>query len=127
MKNSVLESPFLSDPQWVLDNKKRLQAVFDNALDAILMADDQMRFVDANPAACVLTGYSLEELLNLKVPDITPLANHGLLATIWQQLLSAGKLEGEYQLPGNDGTTTTAKFRAVANIVSRTGERQLLI
>src|SRR5262249_7516803 len=43
--------------------QRRLQALFDTSLDAILMADDQARYVDANPAACALLGYDREELL----------------------------------------------------------------
>jgi PAS domain-containing protein len=37
---------------------QRLAAVFDHALNAILLADDQRRYVDANPAACALLGRS---------------------------------------------------------------------
>ena len=44
-------------------SRRRLQALFDTTLDAILLADDQARYVDANPAACTLLGYDREELL----------------------------------------------------------------
>src|SRR5690349_16426234 len=36
-------------------------AVFASALDPMLIADDEGRYVDANPAACALLGKSLEQ------------------------------------------------------------------
>jgi PAS domain S-box-containing protein len=128
MKNNVLESLLLSEPESALESQMRLQAVFNHALGAILIVDELMRFVDANPAACALTGYTYEELLKLRVPDVTPLSNQGLLNELWHDLISAGRLDSEYQLLCKDGTTTTVEFCAVANIVSpQIGERQLPI
>jgi len=43
------------------------------AADAILLKDIETdRFVDANPTATALTGYSFEELLNIRPDDIYP-------------------------------------------------------
>ena len=36
------------------ENERLLRAVFDGALDAMLLADDEGTYVDANPAACEL-------------------------------------------------------------------------
>jgi PAS domain S-box-containing protein len=46
----------------VEESRLRLQAFFENSLDATLLADDEGRYVDANPAAAVLLGYSRDEL-----------------------------------------------------------------
>jgi PAS domain S-box-containing protein len=54
------------------DRAPVLIALFDTALDAILLADDRGRYVDANPAACTLLGYDREELLQRGVLDVTP-------------------------------------------------------
>ena len=40
---------------------------------AILVADDEMRYVAANATACELLGYSREELLRLRVTDVAQL------------------------------------------------------
>ena len=117
METKLFENVLLSNAQQAVESQQRLQALFDNALDAILMADEQMRFVDANPAACVLTGYSREELLQLRVQDVTPLPNQGLLDSLWQDLISAGKLDSEFQLLRKDATTIIVEFRAVANFI----------
>src|SRR5689334_8471937 len=116
METRLFENALESNAQDTGERQRRLQALFDNALDAILMADEQMRFVDANLAAYGLTGYCREELLKLGIQDITPLRNQPLLQEIWQNLISAGKLESEYELQRKDGTIATVEFRA-ANTV----------
>ena len=45
------------------ESRRRMQALFDNTLDAIWLLDDEGRFVDANPAVCALLGYTREEFL----------------------------------------------------------------
>ena len=52
-------------------SQRRLRALFDHALDGILLADNG-GYVDANPAACMLTGYDRAELLQQSVWDLTP-------------------------------------------------------
>jgi len=117
METELFEKARLSTPQETMENQRRLQAVFDNALDTILMVDDNMCFVDVNPAACSLTGYERDELLELGIPHITPVHNQSLLRELWQNLSSIGKLDGEYELQRKDGMIITVEFRAVANIV----------
>ncbi len=93
-----------------------LQALFDNALDAILLVDDEARYVDANPAACALLGYSREELLRMTVWDITPPPNYELCHELWNAFIAAGSQSGEYTLRRKDGTSIDAGYRAVSTI-----------
>ena len=67
--------------------------VFDEMLDAVLVADDQRRYVDANAAACTLLGRSREEILSLRIEDIMPTG--GDIEQLWRQFLSAGTQSGE--------------------------------
>jgi PAS domain S-box-containing protein len=47
--------------------------VFEHSNDAVMVVDfDDERFVDVNPAACELLGYTREELLDLDPEDIHP-------------------------------------------------------
>ena len=50
------------------DSKYR--ALFEGAADAILVADEQGRYVDANPAAVALLGYDRDQLLSMAVGDV---------------------------------------------------------
>jgi PAS domain S-box-containing protein len=101
----------------VEDSRHRLQALFDNTLDALLLADDEGRFIDANPAACVLLGYERSELLRMSVSDIRPARHRDEGTVAWQQFLAIGNLTGEYACLRKDGTTREVEFRSVANVV----------
>src|SRR5712692_6950337 len=48
----------------------RYHGLFSNAADAILVADGDGQYLDANPAASELLGYSREELLGMRVADV---------------------------------------------------------
>jgi PAS domain S-box-containing protein len=101
-----------------IDRASYLNALFENSLDAILMANDEQRFVEANPAACSLLGYTRKELIRFRVGDLTPPSNLQFLPELWRQFMSVGMLSGEYSLVCKNGSLVTTEFRAVANIVS---------
>jgi PAS domain S-box-containing protein len=92
----------------------RLRALFETMQDAVLFSDDQARFVDANPAACTLLGYSREELLQLDAWSVTPPAARGAVTAAWQAFLRAGRAAGEYTVLRKDGSTRDVECRGVA-------------
>ena len=47
-----------------------LGEAIDRAPDAVLVADESMRYLAVNQAACRLLGYTREELLTLRVSDV---------------------------------------------------------
>lgn len=51
-------------------SESRYRLLFENALDAILVADADGRFVEANPAACALLGWSRAGILERSIRDI---------------------------------------------------------
>lgn len=54
-------------------SEQRFRAVFDNALDGILLAETSShRFLDANARMCQMLGYTHDELTGLTVVDIHP-------------------------------------------------------
>jgi PAS domain S-box-containing protein len=92
------------------------QSVFEHALDAILVADDSARYVDANPAACQLLGYTRDELLKLSVSDLTTLNSREEFDKLWNVFLQTGKAEADLALRCKDGSVRWVDYRAVANI-----------
>src|SRR5439155_6499662 len=64
-------------------DERRFRAVFETALDAMLLVDDAGRFVDVNPAACVLLGYSRAELLMMRGWDVAPPARRAAVRRNW--------------------------------------------
>jgi PAS domain S-box-containing protein len=100
------------------ESEQRLQALFDNALDAILLADNTGQFIAANPAACQLLGATQAQVLQLTVWDITPSDQRLQAQALWQTFVTAdGKKGGEYVLYRQDGTSVVAEYRAVAHIL----------
>ncbi len=53
-----------------LERDRHLREVLDTAQDGFWMLDGRGRFVDANPAACAMTGYSRDELLTMNIADL---------------------------------------------------------
>ena len=93
----------------------RFRAIFEAALDGMLVTDDQRRYIDANPAACRLLGRRRDELLRLRIEDVS--APSGDLETAWTTFLRAGTMTGEYQLLRPGGSTIEVEFQATANVV----------
>jgi PAS domain S-box-containing protein len=54
------------------ESQGRLRLIFDHVSDALFIADDRGSIIDANPAACALSGQSLEELRLLKMGEVLP-------------------------------------------------------
>lgn len=88
---------------------EELRAAFDGALSAILIVDDEGRYVDANPAASVLLGISREEILRRRVADFCP-PGYDFVAA------SARGSRGEFELHLPAGGTRIVEFAATANV-----------
>jgi PAS domain S-box-containing protein len=113
--------------QAVRDSERKFRALFDGALDAILIADDTGRYVDANPAACALVGLSREQLLGMCVadlvgpgPDVAAGADGGRVTTAvaWQEFLRRGEAKGWVRLRhAAGGADREVEFSARANFM----------
>jgi PAS domain S-box-containing protein len=100
----------------LLDSEKRLKALFDHSSDGILLADNEARYLDANAAACLLLGYTREEILQRLQWDMTPEADARAARNQWSQFLATGRQSGEYQIQRSDGSIVEIEYSAVANI-----------
>jgi len=54
------------------ESQDRLRLIFDHVSDALYIADDAGRIIDANPAACMLSGESLEQIQTRNMTDVLP-------------------------------------------------------
>lgn len=95
----------------------RLQALFDHALDAIVLADDQGRYTEVNPAFCALTGHSRDELLGMGAADLAARDQQpDDVATQFDAFVQAGTEAGTFALQHKDGHVVDTEYRAVSNI-----------
>ena len=84
---------------------------------AILIANDRARYVEVNPAATTLTGYTRSELLRMSVWNLTPEANRTQGMIAWERFLRDRKQSGSYQLRRRDGTPVRTTYVAVAHVL----------
>jgi len=91
------------------------QALFNQALDAMAIADDQGQYVEVNPAACRLFGVSREELLGCRISDFADLEFD--FQEAWRMFLEQGQVKGEFRIRRRDGTIREAEYTATANVI----------
>jgi PAS domain S-box-containing protein len=89
----------------------RYRALFEASADPILVADAEGRFLDANPAALALLGYARDEILALRVADVSALAPSAL-DDEYARLLREGEWWGEADLLRKDGSLVSVEIRA---------------
>ena len=91
----------------------RYRGLFEGVADAILVADVEGRYLDANPAAVVLLGYTREELLGLRVPDVVA-HRPGWTEAEYVRFRDEGHWRGELELRRKDGSLVPVEVLATA-------------
>ena len=95
--------------------ERQLRAVFEGTLDALVIADDEGRYVAANPAAADLFGVERSELVGRRLEEFSAASeDHD---ANWQAFLDAGEARGEFDIVRADGETRTIAFAATANFL----------
>lgn len=94
-----------------------LRAIFEASTDATLVFDDDLRFVDANPAACRLYGMPYEEILGRRLGDSMPPEIAVDLRERWSRLEPGGKLTGTMPVRDADGATRIVELHCRARII----------
>ena len=83
---------------------------------AALVADNSQRYVAANVAAQVLTGYSETEIVGLTVMDLTPMPNTVDGRGLWETFIGQGGQRGEYELLPKAGPRKHVRYWAFASV-----------
>jgi PAS domain S-box-containing protein len=93
-------------------SERRFRAVFDGALDGMLLWNDEGRYLDGNPAALAIFGLTRAELVHRRVGDLGGDAarfDHS-------RLLHEGTGGGEWEVRGPDGQLRVYEYRSTAHI-----------
>ena len=94
----------------------RFAALFEAAQDAVLIADDDRRYVDANPAAGELFGLPSEQLLGRRIEEFVQEAQGHDVSQAWQQFQATGVQRGECQIRRADGTLCDVEYSAKTSL-----------
>lgn len=106
--------------QILAKNEEKYRTILDQATDAIFVCDFQGRFLDVNRQACLSLGFSREELLALRVPDLD--GTCGTLADcqkLWSQLTPSHTLTIESNHRRKDGSFFPVEIHIGLLVVDR--------
>lgn len=85
-------------------NDDRLRVLVEQAVDAILVADANWRYVEVNPSASELLGYTRDELLGMRIVDVVRPEDRERVAELEAELRRGATHRGEWWLVRKDGT-----------------------
>ncbi|MGQ0714298.1 MAG: response regulator [Gemmatimonadaceae bacterium] len=113
------------------DSEERLRRIFEHVSDALLITDDARNIIDANAAACELTGLGIERLRSSRLNEVLPDASADAACDGLPSTLSVR--QGERRLRGRDGAVRIVDVRETAftpgllvhSIRDLTSQRQL--
>ncbi|MCL1473068.1 PAS domain S-box protein [Argonema antarcticum] len=92
-----------------------LSAVFESAMDAIAIADDNGQFVAVNPAASEIFGLPSEEIIGKSIGEFS--ASRIDFRETWQSFQEKGRERGELRIRRRDDTIRDIEYSAIANFV----------
>ncbi|MWV64429.1 PAS domain-containing protein [Halorubrum sp. JWXQ-INN 858] len=98
------------------ERHRLFQAVFGGAMDAMLIADDDGRYVDVNAAAVELAGVgSVDDLVGRSIEEFAPPEYD--VAAAWARFRTSDRDRGLFPLVRADGGRRVVEFAATPNVV----------
>jgi len=109
-------------PGWLAANGlKELELLFRAVLyhpsQAILIADNDRNYLDANAGAGRLLGLSRDQIIGRKCEDFAEAAFRTRVEQLWREFLAQGEQEGSFPLLGQDENVRDVAYTAKGNIL----------
>jgi PAS domain S-box-containing protein len=98
--------------------------IFERSSNAIVLLDDERRYVEVNPSAVALLGRTRDELLGTSSLENIRRSERKLAASQWQAFLKSGEDSGTRALVRPDGSEVEIDYAARLAVI---GERRLAI
>jgi PAS domain S-box-containing protein len=93
-----------------------LEPLVHSALVSVMATDDRARYIDANAAACAITGYSRDELVTMTVANLFT-EHQDRFDRSWQRFLNRGHFVGACRLRQRSGHLISVECIASANVM----------
>jgi PAS domain S-box-containing protein len=114
----ILSTVLSTNMRRVRQGEERYHSLFDNSMDAIILADSDSRVVDFNPRAAVLFGYSSQELFGKPLFEIVDPEYQDRWRRRYNQLKTKDVARGECRLRLQDGAVLETEFSVVRAAIS---------
>ena len=101
----------------VRQSEEKFRAIWDSALDAMLIVNDEMQYVDANPAACKLFGVTRAQLLTQTMADYVRSGRKDSARLSLSKLVEQGERKGHFQMRHKDHTLREIEYNARAHFL----------
>jgi PAS domain S-box-containing protein len=98
------------------ESAARFRALFDSTLDAMVVADDEGRIVEANGAAAELFAVPAGRLVGTGIWEWS--GNRSAFDAAWARFLAEGQMRGDWELRAADGSTRHVEFSATARFLA---------
>jgi len=111
--------PTLDDPPVLsgeTDSALLFAAIYKSVQDAIFILDDDARILHVNPAACELLGYTVKELVKLRMHDVTPESLRHYVPAAWAIFRKIGRFRKPWQLQTRNGTVYDVDLCCTAQV-----------
>jgi PAS domain S-box-containing protein len=99
------------------DTNKSLMTLLGSSSSAMLLVDDQRCYVDCNQAACDLLGMTKDEILELRIEDLSSPELRSAAPEMFKAFLEAGSQAGPYVLETPSGRQISCSYSASAHVV----------
>lgn len=92
------------------EREEWFKGIFEGSRDAIFLVDATSRFVEVNQAACDLTGYSRQELLLMRIPDLHEEPDLKAFQEYFDSIMNGQALTSEAMILRKDGGKVPTEF-----------------
>jgi two-component system, cell cycle sensor histidine kinase and response regulator CckA len=115
LKNQVQKATadILESKAVLRESEATLRSYIENSPAGIFVADENGKYIEVNPAACLMTGYGREELLKMTLLDIVSPENVELNIQKFSQLKQTGCLKFEIEFLHKNGSQRWMMLSAV--------------
>ncbi|WP_407356888.1 PAS domain S-box protein [Methanolobus sp. WCC5] len=97
----------------LIKSEQKMRAYVENAPYGVFITDEKGRYIEVNPAACQLTGYSENELCSMSISDLLTPASLEAGKENFRQLLEKGRGEVELTFRHKNGQERWWMFSAI--------------
>ncbi|MBM7776127.1 anti-anti-sigma factor [Actinokineospora baliensis] len=84
-------------------SEQRYRMLFERATDGVWVVDEQLRYVEVNPAGCALFGATREEILGRTINEFVAVEETGRLRELWHRLTAGDVATEVWEIHRGDG------------------------